>query len=191
MTELDAKGWELYHVEKDWAENHNIATDNRPKLIEMVATWYAEAGKYNVLPIDSRGVLRIADQRPAIAINSMRYTYYPGTQEIPATVAVNVLNRPHSIIADVEIPVGGAEGILLSHGGIDGGYSFYVKDGKLHWAHNYVSRVFYHIESNENVPGGRHQLGFEFEVTGNPDFANDKDPPGIAKLFIDGKLSGR
>ncbi len=191
LTELDAKGWELYHVEKDWAENHNIATDNRPKLIEMVATWYAEAGKYNVLPIDSRGVLRIADQRPAIAINSMRYTYYPGTQEIPATVAVNVLNRPHSIIADVEIPVGGAEGILLSHGGMDGGYSFYVKDGKLHWVHNYVSRAFYHIESNENVPEGRHQLGFEFEVTDQPDLANGKGSPGIAKLFINEKLVGQ
>jgi len=191
LTELDAKGWELYHVEKDWAENYNIATDNLPKLIEMVATWYTEAGKYNVLPIDSRGVLRIADERPAITINRTRYTYYPGTQEIPATVAVNVLNRPHSIIADVEIPAGGGEGILLSHGGIDGGYSFYIKDGKLHWVHNYVSRAFYHIESNENVPEGRHQLGFEFEVTDQPDFANGKGSPGIAKLFINGKLVGQ
>ena len=64
LTELDAKGWELYHVEKDWAENYNVAAENRPKLIEMIATWYAEAGKYNVLPIDGRGVLRFADERP-------------------------------------------------------------------------------------------------------------------------------
>ncbi len=72
LTELDAKGWELYHVEKDWAENHNVAAENRPKLIEMVATWYAEAGKYNVLPIDGRGVLRFADERPEITINRTR-----------------------------------------------------------------------------------------------------------------------
>ena len=191
LTELDAKGWELYHIEKDWAENYNIAADNRPKLIEMVATWYAEAGKYNVLPIDGRGVLRFVDERPQIAVQRTRYTYYPGTQVIPANAAVKVLNRPHSIIADVEIPAGGVEGILLSHGGIDGGYSFYIKDGKLHWVHNYVSRALYHVEFNENVPEGRHQLGFEFEVTGKPDFANGKGSPGIAKLFIDGTLVGQ
>ena len=57
--------------------------------------------------------------------------------------------------------------------------------------HNYVSRAFYHVESNENVPEGRHQLGFEFEVTGKPDFANGKGSPGIAKLFIDGTLVGQ
>ena len=157
----------------------------------MVATWYAEAGKYKVLPIDRRVVLRITDERPAIAINRTRYTYYPGTQEIPSAVAVNVLNRPHSIIADVEIPAGGVEGILLSHGGIDGGYSLYIMDGRLHWVHNYLSRAFYHIESNENVPEGRHQLGFEFEVTDQPDFANGKGSLGIAKLFINGKLVGQ
>ena len=55
LTELDAKGWELYHVDTDFAENHNLAADNRAKLIEMIATWYVEAGKYNVLPVDSRG----------------------------------------------------------------------------------------------------------------------------------------
>lgn len=191
LTELDTKGWELYHVEKDWAENYNVAAENRPKLIEMISTWYAEAGKYNVLPIDGRGVPRIADERPAIAINRTRYIYYPGTQEVPTNAAVKILNRPHSIVADVEIPAGGAEGIFISHGGIGGGFSFYVKDEKLHWVHNYVSRALYHIESSENVPEGRHQLGFEFVVTGKPDFANGKGSPGIAKLFIDGKLVGQ
>ena len=55
LTELDAKGWELYHLETDYAENHNLAEKNRAKLIEMVGTWYVEAGKYDVLPVDSRG----------------------------------------------------------------------------------------------------------------------------------------
>jgi hypothetical protein len=160
-------------------------------LIEMIATWYVEAGKYNVLPIDSRGVLRFADERPQIATDRTRYTYYPGTQGVPANAAVKVLNRPHSITADVEIPAGGAEGILLAHGGIDSGYSFYIKGGKLHWVHNYVGRALYHVDSSENVPEGRHLLGFEFEVTGKPDFANGKGSPGKAKLFIDGKLVGK
>lgn len=191
LTELDAKGWELYHIEKDWAENNNLATDNRSKLIEMIATWYAEAGKYHVLPIDSRGTLRFADERPQIAADRTSYTYYPGTQPIPANSAVRVLNRPHSIIADVEIPVGGAEGTLLSQGDIEAGYIFYVKGGKLHWTHNYVNKVFYHVESVEKIPEGRHQLGFEFEVTGKPDIANGKGAPGRAQLYIDGKLVGQ
>ena len=191
LTELDAKDWELYHIEKDWTENENVAAENRPKLIEMIATWYVEAGKYNVLPIDGRGVLRLADERPEIATDRTSYTYYPGTQGVPANAAVKVLNRPHSITADVEIPAGGAEGILLAHGGIDSGYSFYIKGGKLHWVHNYVGKALYYVESSENMPVGRHLLGFEFEVTGKPDFAKGKGSPGRAKLFIDGKLVGK
>ncbi|KKH50726.1 arylsulfatase [Methanosarcina sp. 1.H.A.2.2] len=191
LAELDAKGWELYHIEKDWTESHDVAAENRPTLIEMIATWYVEAGKYNVLPIDGRGVMRLADERPQIATNRTRYTYYPGTQGVPSNAAVRVLNRPHSITADVEIPAGGAEGVLLAHGGIDSGYSFYMKGGKLHWVHNYVSRTLYHVESIENVPEGRHKLRFEFEVTGNPDLVRGMGAPGRAQLYIDGKLVGQ
>ncbi|KKH94664.1 arylsulfatase [Methanosarcina sp. 1.H.T.1A.1] len=191
LAELDAKGWELYHIEKDWTENHDVAAENRPTLIEMIATWYVEAGKYNVLPIDGRGVMRLADERPQIATNRTRYTYYPGTQGVPSNAAVRVLNRPHSITADVEIPAGGAEGVLLAHGGIDSGYSFYMKGGKLHWVHNYVSRTLYHVESIENVPEGRHKLRFEFEVTGKPDLVRGMGAPGRAQLYIDGKLVGQ
>ncbi|MBD2682842.1 MULTISPECIES: arylsulfatase [Nostoc] len=191
LTQLDTHHWELYHVAQDFAENHNIATDNRPKLIEMIATWYVEAGKYNVLPVDGRGVQRFAQERPQIAINRSHYTYYPDTQAIPANCAVKLLNRSHSITADVEIPRGGAQGVLLAHGGNDSGYSFYVKDAKLHWVHNYVGRSLYHIESFSLISQGRHQLRFEFEVTGQPDLAKGKGSPGHALLYIDGKLVGQ
>ncbi|MCE2699073.1 MAG: arylsulfatase [Anabaena sp. 49633_E8] len=191
LTDLDTHHWELYHVASDFAENHNIAADNRPKLIEMIATWYIEAGKYNVLPVDGRGVQRFAEERPQIAVNRSRYVYYPDTQAIPAGSAVRVLNRPHSITADVEIPTGGAEGILLAHGGNDSGYSFYVQSGKLHWVHNYVGRSLYHVESGSSVPVGRHQLRFEFKVTGQPDLAKGKGTPGRAQLYIDENLVGQ
>ena len=191
LTELDANNWELYHMAEDFAENHNVASENRGKLIEMIATWYVEAGKYNVMPVDGRGVLRLAEDRPQIAINRTSYTYYPGTQSVPSNAAAKVLNRPHSITADVEIPAGGAEGVLLVHGGNDSGYSFYVKGNKLHWVHNYVAKEFYHVESVETVPEGRHKLRFEFEVTGQPDIARGKGAPGRAQLYIDGKLVGQ
>jgi len=190
LTELDAKHWELYHVAADFAENHNVAAENRAKLIEMIATWYVEAGKYNVLPIDGRGAPRLADPRPQIAVNRTRYMYYPGTETVPANSAANVLNRSHSITADVEIPKGGAEGVLVCHGGVDGGYTFYLKDGKLHYGYNYVAEQYYHAVSAQPVPAGRHQLRFEFEVTGKPDIMKGKGTPGTGRLYIDGKQVG-
>lgn len=191
LAELDATGWELYNIEKDVAENHNIAAENRPKLIEMIATWYVEAGKYNVLPVDSRGVMRFADERPQIAVTRTSYTYYPGTQMVPINAGPNVLNRPYSLTADVEIPKGGAEGALLSAGDVQGGFSFYVQDGKLQYVYNYVGSRFFHVESNVPVPEGRPKLRFEFEVTGKPDFKSGKGAPGVGQLYIDDKLVGQ
>jgi arylsulfatase len=191
LTELDAKGWELYHVDTDFAENHNIAADNRAKLIEMIATWYVEAGKYDVLPVDSRGQMRFADPRPQIAAARTSYAFYPNTQMVPTNAGPNVMNRPYSITADVEIPKEGAEGVLLSAGDVQGGYSFYVQNGNLHHVYSYVGSEFFHIESNVPVPVGRHKLRFEFETTGKMDYKNGKGAPGIGQLYIDEKLVGQ
>ena len=191
LTELDAKGWELYHIDKDFAENHNLAAENRPKLIEMIAMWYVEAGKYNVLPIDSRGTLRFADPRPQLAAERKSYVYYPGTQMVPINSGPTVLNRPHSLTADVDVPKGGAEGVLVSAGDVQGGFSLYVQGGKLHYVYNYVGSQFFHVESNAPVPEGRHTLRFEFEVTGKPDIKHGKGAPGKGQLYIDKKLVGQ
>jgi arylsulfatase A-like enzyme len=191
LTELDAKGWELYHVDEDFAENHDIAEGNRAKLIEMIATWYVEAGKYHVLPVDGRGMPRMLDERPQITKDRTRYAFYPHTQAVPYNAGPRLLNRTHSITADVEIPSGGAEGVLVSFGGVDGGYAFYVKDNKVHYVQNYVARDYLHVESTVPVPAGHHELRFEFEVTGPPDFANGKGTPGRAQLYIDGELVGQ
>lgn len=191
LTQLDAHSWELYHVDEDFAENHDLAPENRAKLIEMISLWYIEAGKYNVLPIDSRGTLRFLDERPEIAPLRLHYTYYPGTQKVPDQQAANVLNRSHSITADVDIPAGGAEGVLISQGNDEGGFSFYVKDDRLYYVHNYVTRARYRIESREPVPEGRHKLRFEFEVTGKPDLPGGKGTPGRGQLYIDDRLVGQ
>ena len=191
LTELDANSWELYHVAEDFAENHNVAAENRPRLIEMIAQWYVEAGKYNVLPVDGRGQQRFPEPRPQIAAERTSYTFYPGTQEVPVNAAAKIINRPHSITADVEVPSGGAQGVLISQGGIDGGYTFFVKDGKLQYLYNYVARSFYHVESNVAVPEGRHQLRYEFEVTGEPDILNGKGAAGRGQLYIDSRLVGQ
>ncbi len=190
LAELDAKGWELYHIAEDIAENHNVAADNRERLINMIATWYVEAGKYKVLPVDGSGVMRMATERPQLTKARTRYTYFQDTQTVPWFASVHVLNRPHSITADVEIPRGGVEGVLLCQGTGAGGYALYVKDGKLKYVHNYVSREYFQVVSVEPVPQGRHQLRFEFEPTGKPDIPHGHGTPGRGQLYIDGRLVG-
>jgi arylsulfatase A-like enzyme len=188
LRELDAEGWELYHVAEDFSETKDVAAQNRPKLIEMIATWYAEAGKYNVLPIDSRGASRFADERPQLAEDRKRYVYFPGTSAISSDVAPRILNRPQAITATVDIK-NGAEGVLVAQGGSSGGYALYIKDHKLHYAYNYLGVQHFHVVTSASVPHGRHELRFEFEPTGKPDLAHGKGAPGLAQLYIDGKLS--
>ena len=140
----------------------------------MIAQWYVEAGKYNVLPIDGRGQQRFAEERPQIAVDRTRYTYYPHTQEIAQNTAPRILNRPHTISALVEIPEGGAEGVLVSQGGVDGGFSFFVQDGRLHYTYNYVAQQFFRVVSDTDVPTGRHALSFEFKPTVRPNRSKAK-----------------
>jgi arylsulfatase len=188
LIDLDAHHWELYHVAKDPAENHNLAEQHRDKLIELIAMWYTEAGKYNVFPLDGTAAARLMTERPQVAEPRTGYIYRPGTQTLPFWVGPRTLNRPHSITADAEIPASGAEGVLLCQGSNGGGWSFYVKDGRLCYAHNYVGRETYQVCAPDPLPVGRHQLRFEFEPTGKPDLAQGKGSPGRAQLYVDGQL---
>jgi arylsulfatase len=190
LTELDATSWELYHVAEDFAENYDIKADHRPRLIEMIAQWYVEAGKYHVLPIDGRGQQRFVEERPQIAVERTRYTYYPGTQEVAAATAPRILNRPHTITALVDIPANGAEGVLVSQGGVDGGFSLFVQDRRLRYTYNYVAQQFFKIVSDREVPSGRHALSFEFEPTGPAEPLQGRGTPGNVRLFIDGQPVG-
>lgn len=190
LMDLDTHHWEVYHVDKDVAENYNVAAENRDKLIELVSQWYVEAGKYNVLPVDGRGMMRALIERPVITKDRSSYTFFQGTQPVPSQTTVKVLNVPHTITADVVIPDEGAEGVLLCQGDVEGGFSLYIKDQKLNYVHNYVGKEMYHFKSGEIVPSGHHLLAYEFQVTGPPDFGKGRGTPGIGKLFIDGKVAG-
>lgn len=110
---------------------------------------------------------------------------------MPENVAVKVLNRAHSFTAEVDMPKGGAEGVILCHGGNSGGYSLFVKDGKLHYVHNYVGAQEFHIESTQEVPKGKCKLRYEFEPTGKPDVAKGKGAAGRGQLYVNGKLVGQ
>src|SRR5688572_18206839 len=190
LRELDATGWELYHVDEDFSETRNLAADHRDKLIEMIAIWYAEAGKYNVLPIDARGVARLADERPQLAPPRNLYVYYPRTSVVANKIAPRILNRPHSITATVDI-ANGAEGVLVAQGSSSGGYALYVKDHKLHYAYNFLGVQQFHVATDVTIGDGKHELRVELEPTGPADIAHGKGTPARAQLYIDGKLAGQ
>jgi arylsulfatase len=190
LTKLDAEGWELYHVDEDFAENHNVASEHRDRLIALIGTWYVEAGKYDVLPVDGSGLARMIADKPLVAPPRDRYVYFPNTQSVPFFAAPRVLNRPHSITADVEVPESGAEGVLLCQGTAAGGYSFFVKDGALRYVHNYVGREIFAVSSDKSVGPGKHELRFEFEPTGEMDLLSGHGAPGRLQLYVDGALVG-
>jgi arylsulfatase len=190
LIELDAKGWELYHVAKDPAETENLADRERARLIAMIGMWYVEAGKYDVLPIDSRGTLRFADERPQIAVGRKKYVYYPDTQVVPGNAAPRLVNVAHSVSVHANVPKGGAEGVLFTMGGVDGGFAFYVQGGKLTYGYNYVADQRFKLQSDSAIPVGDHVFSFEFTPTGKPDLAKGKGVPANIKLFVDGKPVG-
>jgi arylsulfatase len=190
LRELDAHGWELYDLTNDFCETRNLADQHRDKLIEMIAQWYVEAGKYGVLPIDSRGVARLMEERPQIALDRSRYVYRPNTSVVPNKIAARVLNRPHSVVATVRIE-NGAEGVLLAQGGSSGGYSLYVKDHKLHYSYNYLGVQQFHVTTKTSLSPGKHELGFAFAPTGEADVKHGKGTPARVQLYVDGMLMGQ
>jgi arylsulfatase len=191
LRELDAKHWELYNVDADPAETKNLAEKERGRLIEMIALWYVEAGKYQVLPIDSRLTLRFADERPQLTRDRKKYTYFPHTSPVPEKVCAAVLNRPHSITAHLEIPKGGAEGVIAAMGSGSGGYVLLIHNRKLHYIYNYVAAQEFIVSSEADVPEGEIEVRFEFEPTGKPDIKKGKGAPGKAELYFNKKLVGK
>jgi arylsulfatase len=190
LDDLDANGWSLYNIAEDPAEVHDLAEEYPEKLTEMIARWYVEAGKYKVLPLDGTLMQRFATVRPQVALPRDSYTFYPDLSVVHPLVAPLVFNRPHSVTAEVEIPSGGAEGVLIAQGGVAGGYVLYVKDKKLHYIHNYLGIDEFTVTSTKEVPEGECILRYEFEPTGEPDIRNGRGTPGRGQLYINDKLVG-
>ena len=189
LADIEANDWELYDLTTDYAETKNLAADNRDKVIEMVGRWWAEAGKYDVMPIDGDARTRMALERPTIARPRTSFVFYPGGSPVPFAAAPKLYNRPFSITADVHLDSDAAEGVLIAQGGRTGGYSFFVKDRKLFFVYNYLGRDIFTVASSEDIPTGDVALRYEFEPTGAPDFAVGKGVPARGQLYIDGTLS--
>jgi arylsulfatase A-like enzyme len=190
LADIETNDWELYDLTSDYAETKNLAADNRDKVIEMVGRWWAEAGKYNVMPIDGSLLERLSVERPTIAKPRNTFVFYSGGSPVPFSAAPKVYNRAFSITADVQIPEAGAEGVLIAHGGRVGGYSFFVKENRLHFVYNFLGRDMFTVVSNTEIPAGDVSLRYELEPTGEPDLKSGKGVPALGQLYIDKKLVG-
>jgi arylsulfatase A-like enzyme len=167
--------WELYHVDVDRAELHDLAAEQPEKVRELVNLWYAEAGANQAFPLDDRSALEIMiTPRPVLSAPRERYVYFPDAADIPESQAVNVRNRSYTIGALLDIPSPGAHGVLFAHGSRFGGHALYIKDDRLHYVYNFVGMDVEEIVGTADVPTGTNLiLSASFDKDG-------EDPPGVA-----------
>jgi len=160
--------WELFDTENDPSECHDLAQEHPQKLQELVALWWAEAGRYNAFPLETRSAVEILlTERPQLAKPRTRYVYYPGGSEIPESVAPNIRNRSYTIAVEATIDTEEAGGVLFAQGARFGGHALYVKDGKLKYVYNFVGLEEQIVESEETIPTGRHVFSASFEREGD------------------------
>jgi arylsulfatase A-like enzyme len=163
-----AQRWELFHTDEDPSEAHDLAESEPEKLQELIQLWWAEAGQYGALPLENRNVVEIlGTERPQLTKPRNRYKYYPGTAEVPESVAPNIRNRSYTIAVELDIDTADAQGVLFAHGARFGGHALYIKDGKLKYVYNFVGDDVQIIESAEPLPTGHMIVSASFERDGD------------------------
>jgi arylsulfatase len=178
-ADFETDRWELYHLDEDYAEERDLAGEQPEKLREMIERWWVEAGTYNVLPLDDRdsGYLRAQGRPPG----KTRFVYYPGMARVERQSSPNITNRSYTITAEVTIPPGGAEGVLLAAGNRFGGYTLFVQGGRLVYEYNF-GEVRYVIRSDAEIAPGARTCRFAFSKTGQH--------RGRGTLSVDGAAVG-
>src|SRR5262249_33281989 len=137
-------------------------------LQEMIALWWAEAGRYGAFPLETRNAVEIlTTERPQLAKPRDRYTYYPGSAEIRESVAPNIRNRAYTVAGEDTIETMEAGGVLFAQGSRFGGHALYVKDRKLKYVYNFVGLEEQVIESSEPIPLGHIVFSASFEKEGD------------------------
>jgi arylsulfatase len=183
---FDRDVWELY-APRDWTQAHDVVAEHPEKLAELQRMWLIEAVKYNVVPLDDRSYERINPDlagRPQLVPGTSQ-TLYSGMRVAEGCI-ITLKNKSHSVTAEVTVPNEGASGVIVTQGGFIGGWTLYVKDGRLKYCFNFFGLEHYFVEATEPIPPGKHQVRMEFKYDGG----------GLAKggdvtLYYDGKLVGK
>ncbi|MCO8123136.1 arylsulfatase [Stieleria sp. TO1_6] len=158
--------WELFDLSKDWTQFNDVAAENPDKLAEMKKLFLQQAEKYQVLPLDASVATRLVSPRPNITAGRTEFVYKVPMTGIPQGDSPLILNTSYTITAEVEIPAGGAEGVLLTSGGRFGGYGFYLLDGKPVFLWNLVDLDRLRWEGKEAIAPGQHTIEFDFQYDG-------------------------
>ena len=177
--------WELYHVAEDFSEANDLAAQNPAKLEDLQSVFDREAKKYGVYPLDSSFTPRVDPAiRPSLTRGRSVFTYYPGAIRVPEGTTPDVKNKSYSVSADVEIPAGGAKGVLATQGGRFGGWGLLVLDGKPVFVHAFSNQPQhkYRVASKQKLAPGKHTVRFDFQYDGG-----GRGKGGTGTLRVDGK----
>jgi len=168
-TTLEKDTWELYDTRSDFSCASNLADKNPEKLKELQDLFLKEAVKYQVLPLDDRVLERTNAERvgrPELMEGRTSVTLYPGMKGMSENVFINLKNKSHSITAEVEIPAGGARGVILAQAGRFGGWSLYLSDGIPVYTYNYLGLERYSVKGAKPIPAGKAKIQFDFAYAG-------------------------
>lgn len=182
---LDSDTWDLYNVREDFSLTRNLAGERPEKLKELQALFMIEAEKYHVLPIDDRTVERVNPAlagRPDLLGGRKSLTLYDGMNGMLENTFMNVKNQSKTITAELEIPKGGAKGVILAQGGRFGGWSLYMKDGRPVYTYNYLGLERYTVAAQQEIPAGPATVILDFDYDGG-----GLGKGGTARLSVNGK----
>jgi arylsulfatase len=185
---------ELYNLNRDFSQTEDLAARNPQKVKEMKAMFIAEARKHQVFPLDASVAARIVAPRPNITAGRTEFVYTRPMVGLPQGDSPFILNASYTFTADIEVPQGGAEGMIVTSGGRFAGYGFYLLKGKPVWLWNLVDLERLKWEGPDVLAPGRHTVEFEFKYDGLGsgtlafnDFSG-VGRPGVGTLKVDGKV---
>jgi arylsulfatase A-like enzyme len=171
--------WALYDLANDYSEYEDLAEKCPEQLRQLIELWWAEAGRYDVLPLDDDPGER---QQALFGTPKPRYVYYPGSPPISSRMAPVIADRAHTITAQLEVPGSGCEGVILAVGGAIGGYVLYVEAGHPVYEYNLFG-ARHAVRSDRPLPAGPASVRFAFTRTGTLQ--------GVGTLSIDDQAVGR
>jgi arylsulfatase len=188
LPPFDQDRWELYNVAEDFSQANDLAAKNPTKLKELQELFAKEAIHNNVFPLDDRRVERFSATiagRPDLMGSRSSLTLYEGMAGIAENAFINIKGRSHTLTADVEVPPNGANGVIIAQAGRFGGWSLYMKGGRVHHDYNFGGLQHTVVSSSEALAPGRHTVRYEFVYDGGQPGSG-----GISRLSVDGAQVG-
>jgi arylsulfatase A-like enzyme len=171
--------WELYNIANDYSEDNDLASKMPDKLREMQELFLVEASKYDVFPLDNTVIQRALEARPSATAGRTLFTYSGELSGLDPSNAPNVVDKSYTITAEVQIPEGGGDGMIVTEGGRFGGYGLYLLKGKPVFLYNLLDLERFRWQGQEVLAPGKHTIVFDFKSDG-PGFG--KGGTGVLKV---------